>query len=100
MQGRLQLAACWENHAGSVWESSLARAQDHITDCRSKVKAAIDLLDSIMLRLSGLEMTSVDGCSIAEAVADIHREIEALEEAYGELATMGAQPDFAKQMRA
>lgn len=86
MRGRLQMATCGDSHAGSVWESSLKRAQGRITDCQCKVKGTIDLLDSILLRLSGLEMESVDGRSIADAVAGIHREIEALEEAYGELA--------------
>ena len=90
MQGRLQMATYRDSHTESVWESSLERAQERITECQRKVKAAIDLLDSILLRLSGLEMESVDGRSIADAVTDIHREIEALEEAYGELAAVEA----------
>ena len=90
MRGRIHFG---EQHCGAtdaVWSSSIKHAQARIADCRGKVKATIDLLDSILLRLSGLEMASVDGCSIAEAVTDIHREIEALEEAYGELATASA----------
>ena len=87
--GRPPQAAPVEGAGDKVYADSLSRAEANIAKCQEKLWATINLIDSLLLRLSSLKAASLDDRAISQMALEIDQEIEHTVRAYEELTSEG-----------
>jgi len=89
-----------ETERADKWHESLRHAEANIAECRRKVQATIDLIDSILLRLAGLRLASLDAASLSAMAGEISDQIAFVEEAYRGLPSAAPRLRTVKHRRA
>ncbi len=84
--GRTRSGVSSQAGKSDMWRDSVRRAEADMAQCKAKLWATIDAIDSITLRLAGLKLASLDAGAISKMAAEINSQIESVEQAYKSLA--------------